>query len=63
MTDLYEAIEIRRELDAKCLAISCRFARATTYDTVAAALYSRAVRGSPDRCLAAPMFAVGSLVW
>jgi len=56
MTSLYEAISIRRELDHKCLAISCRFACATFYDTVQAALYSRAVQAEPDRCLGAPMF-------
>ena len=56
MTDLFEAIAIRRELDRKCLAISLRFAHASAYDTVAAALYARTVQALPDRCLAAPMF-------
>jgi hypothetical protein len=54
--DVMEAITIRRDLDHKCLAIAARFAKATTQDLVDAALYSRAVRALPDRCLSAPMF-------
>lgn len=57
MTDLFQAISLRRALDHKCLTISCRFARASFQDTVDAALYADAIRSEPDRCLSAPMFA------